>query len=66
MNQMEEFEREQNSKFLREIEEHKKQLELQQMEHRKILDQQRSVAKEQLKVLQVKNQVKVMANIFEG
>ena len=64
MNQMEEFEREQNSKFMREIEDHKKQLELQQMEHRKILDQQRSVAKEQLKVLQVKNKVKVV--IFEG
>ena len=56
MNQMEEFEREQNSKFLREIEDHKRQLEMQQMEHRNILDQQRNMAKEQLRVLQVRSQ----------
>ena len=54
MNQMEDFEREQNTKFLREIEDHKRQLEMQQMEHRTILDQQRNMAKEQLKVLQVR------------
>ena len=53
MNEMEEFERKQQSKFLREIEEHKKQLEMQQIEHRKILDHQRNMAKEQLRVLQV-------------
>ena len=54
MNQMEEFEREQQTKFMREIEEHKRQLEVQQVEHRKILDQQRNMAKEQLRVLQVR------------
>ena len=54
MNEMEEFERKQQSKFLREIEEHKKQLEMQQIEHRKILDHQRNMAKEQLRALQVR------------
>ena len=43
--QMDAFEKEQQQKFKQEIEEHKRQLESQQAQHRSILDQQRQAAK---------------------
>ena len=42
---MDAFEKEQQQKFKQEIEEHKRQLESQQAQHRSILDQQRQAAK---------------------
>lgn len=49
---MDEFERDQQAKFLREIEDHKNQLEAQQADHRSVLNHQRTMAQEQMKVYQ--------------
>lgn len=54
MAELEAFEAEQEAKFMKEIEEHKRHLELQQSQHRTILDAQRHTAQEQMRSLQEK------------